>query len=140
MRAVAEGRNDIMEMKSRPLKPGAKAWMSELGAYPLPKGLSDRQVVTIISFPGHRGIVEDANGQRWEVVHPQVDPGRPFRAQNGRWYDETHPAALKGLAVEIKRYQATGNPRLEETIHRLQWIIDRNAQQSGDHADGLSAI
>ncbi len=98
-----------------------KAWMSDSSGYPLPDGLADRQPVKVVAQQGRTRVVEDASGNRYDVLFWQIDAGYVYRI-NGRAYREDTPQALDLLQNYLTHLERMSRFAPWETAEQRQDI------------------
>jgi hypothetical protein len=125
-----------MRMRTRVAKVGAKAWAVATPAFPLPDGLSDRELVTVEEFDFPAYTVRAASGMSFRLQHQQIDCGADYSGPAGNWLPEEHPkvraalqSALESELAHPPDETATSSSRAywRRYVDQLGWVIERTA-------------
>lgn len=110
---------------------GQKCWVQTVIGYPLPAGLEDRDLVTVVEVSAQRVVVRNRHRQECDLPRISVDSGHSV-ILDGERVGEHHPKfaahfrrALHELEAKRGRFTGSEADRLAQ-ISKWRWLLERN--------------
>lgn len=106
---------------------GQRCWLRDVTAYPLPRGLLDRSLATVIAVDGHRVIVRDEQGHEFDLPRINIDSGY-ILFLDGASVRESHPKFAAYFRHALSEIAQKTNPMInkEELVSHWRWLLERN--------------
>lgn len=120
---------------------GQKCWVRTVIGYPLPTGLEDRDVVTVIEVRPQRVVVRNRQRKEWDLPSISVDSGHSMFL-DGELVGEHHPKFAEYfrhalLEIERKRSSTAGSgPDQSDRTADWRWLLERNGFDPDEPPNG----
>jgi hypothetical protein len=128
----------MVPIRHKPPQPGLSGWVYDTTGLPLPDGLKEGSVITVMEQEGRHIMVKDPEGQEWPIDAALLDCGCMFYL-GLEWLEESHPTALVYVEEEAIRHattlQSTSQPDgVQKQVHWLQRILLRHGRSFASDA------